>query len=186
MEPRTSSRSGTTRPRSARPAESAQEPGGELSTAESAVRASAQNTTQSTVAQSSGLVDNIKARAATQLGTQKDRASEGIGTLAQAVRHTTERLREEQHDTVAQYVDKAAEQLERWSNGLRGKDVSELLDETQRFARRRPALFVGGSFALGLLVARFLKSSRENSTGDYAGRPFDSAEMHTSSVRGGY
>ena len=33
------------------------------------------------------------------------------------------------------------------------------MHDAQRLARRQPALFVGGAFALGLLGARFLKSS---------------------------
>jgi hypothetical protein len=117
---------------------------------------------------SAGLVDKIKERATSQLTTQKERATEGIGSLAQAVRQSTDRLRNEQHDTVAQYVERAAQQLERWSNDLREKDVTELLQGTQRLARRQPALFIGSSFAAGLLLARFLKSSRENDTSEYS------------------
>jgi deferrochelatase/peroxidase EfeB len=105
----------------------------------------------------------MKDGAASQLTTQKDRATEGLGTLAHAVRQTTERLRDEQHGTIAEYAERAAEQLERFSDNLRQKDVSELLRDAQRFARRQPALFIGGSFVAGLLIARFLKSSRESS-----------------------
>jgi hypothetical protein len=124
--------------------------------------------------QAPGLVGRMKDGATTQLTTQKDRATDGIGTLAQAVRHTTERLRNEQHDTIAQYVERAAEQLERLSDRLRQKDVNELLQDTQRFARRQPALFIGGSFAAGLLIARFLKSSREDEYGTVSSRiPLD-------------
>jgi len=34
------------------------------------------------------------------------------------------------------------------------------VDDAERLAHRQPALFVGGAFALGLLAARFLKSSK--------------------------
>jgi hypothetical protein len=108
-----------------------------------------------------GLIDKVKDGAVSQLSTQKDRATDGIGSVAQAVRQSTQQLREQRHDTIAQYVDQAAAQLERFSNTLKEKNVSELLDEAQRFARRNPALFVGGAFALGLLSARFFKSSRD-------------------------
>jgi hypothetical protein len=98
------------------------------------------------------------------LNTQKDRATDGLGSIAQAVRQTTGKLREDRQDMVAQYVEQAADQIERFSNSLREKDVSELLEDAQRFARRQPALFIGGSFAVGLLAARFLKSSRDERT----------------------
>jgi hypothetical protein len=65
-------------------------------------------------------------------------------------------------------VDEAANQLERVSNQLRDKDVGELMQDAQQFARRRPAVFIGSAFAIGLLGARFLKSSRDRH--DEAGR----------------
>ena len=111
-----------------------------------------------------GIVAQVKERATAQLSTQKDRATDGLGSIAQAVRQTTDKLREDQQDIVAQYVEKAADQIERLSNSLREKDVNELLQDAQRFARRQPALFIGGSFAVGLLAARFLKSSSDART----------------------
>jgi hypothetical protein len=146
-------------------------------------------TAANTEQRSRGLASTIKERAATQLTTQKDRATEGIGTLAQAVRQTTDRLRSEEHDTVAHYVERAAEQLEQFSNSLREKDVNELLRDAQRFARRQPALFIGGSFAVGLLAARFFKSSGENDTRgayDYAESPSSLRTLPSEDIPGAY
>jgi len=118
---------------------------------------------------SAGIMGRVRDSANTQLSQQKDRATEGIGSVAQAVRQTTHQLREQQHDTIAQYIEQAADQLENFSTRLKEKNVNELVDEAQRFARQRPALFVGSAFALGLIGARFLKSSSERSgTGSYA------------------
>jgi hypothetical protein len=106
------------------------------------------------------IVDQVKDKAASQLNAQKQRATEGLGSVASAVRHTTERLRAEQHDTVAAFVERAADQIERFSNHLRDRDLNELVGEAQRFARQQPAVFIGSSFAAGLLAARFIKASR--------------------------
>lgn len=114
-----------------------------------------------------GIVDKVKEQATAQLSSQKDRATEGLGTVASAVRQTTQGLRDQQHDTVARYVEQAADQIERLSERLKNKDVTELLDDAQRLARRQPALFVGGAFALGLVGARFLKSSASNDDYEY-------------------
>jgi hypothetical protein len=111
------------------------------------------------------LIENVKQRATAQLDTQKGRATDSISSIANAVRGSTSQLRNEQHDVLAQYVENFAEQLERFSTNMRGKDMSELLDGARDFARREPALFVGGSFAVGLLAARFLKSSRRSDSG---------------------
>ena len=106
-----------------------------------------------------GIVNRVKETATSQLSAQKDKATDGLGSVAQAVRQTTQNLRDQKHDTVAQYVERAADQIERVSEGLKNKDVTELFDDAQRLARQQPALFIGGAFALGLVGARFLKSS---------------------------
>ena len=106
-----------------------------------------------------GIVDRIRERAGAQFATQKDVATDGIGTIARAVRRTTQELRDEQHNTMAEYMDRAADQLERLSSRLKTKDIGELFRDVQSLARRQPAVFIGSAFALGLLGARFLKSS---------------------------
>jgi hypothetical protein len=108
-----------------------------------------------------GIVNRIKESATVQLANQKDRGTDALGRVAEAVRSSTQKLRDEQHDTIASYVDKAADQIETWSRRLREKDVNELLSDVQRLARRQPAVFIGSAFALGLVGARFLKSSRQ-------------------------
>jgi hypothetical protein len=110
---------------------------------------------------SDGLMDKVRQGATSQLSTQKTKATDGIGTVAQAVRQASQQLRTQQHDTIANYVDQAANQLEQFSTRLRDKDVGELMRDAQQFARRRPAVFIGSAFAIGLLGARFLKSSRD-------------------------
>ena len=105
-----------------------------------------------------GFVDRVREQAGAQLATHKDSATEGMGTIAQAVRRTTAELRETKHETMAEYVEQAAVRLERWSEQLKHKDIGELLREAQNLARRQPVAFVGSAFALGLFGARFLKS----------------------------
>jgi hypothetical protein len=128
------------------------------------------------------LMTTVKERATAQLDTQKTRATDGLSVIAGAVRRTTEHLRSEQHDSIAEYVDRAADQLEHLSAGLRDKDVTELLQDARRFARRQPGLFIGGSFAVGLLAARFLKSSQR----DGQGRDADGRDPYRSSGSYGY
>jgi len=111
--------------------------------------------------QAGQLTDQAKQQATSRLSSQKERASESLVSVAHALRHTGQRLREQDQGTVAQYSDQAADQIERFSGFLRTRDVNELVGEVERFARRQPALFLGGAFTLGLLGARFLKSSSD-------------------------
>jgi hypothetical protein len=110
----------------------------------------------------SGIVERVREKASAQLASQKDRAVTGLGGVAQAVRKTTESLRDQRHETLAGYVDEAASQIERLSQHLQNKDLGELVSDAQRLARRQPALFVGSAFAIGLFGARFFRSSSQD------------------------
>ncbi len=122
------------------------------------------DTTTSDAGAASGLMGRVRDRAEAQLSSQKDRATDGIGAVAQAVRQSAQHLRDNHQDTIARYAEQAADQLERFSNGLRNRDVGEIVEDVQRFARRQPALFVGSAFAIGVIGARFLKSSSDRAT----------------------
>jgi ElaB/YqjD/DUF883 family membrane-anchored ribosome-binding protein len=119
--------------------------------------------------QGPGLMDRLRDGAASQLGTQKDRATDGVTSVAQAVRQSTQQLRENRHETIAQYVDQAVDGVERFANRLKDKNVNELVRDAQQFARRNPAVFVGTAFGIGVVAARFLKSSNRGNAGDYGG-----------------
>ncbi len=106
------------------------------------------------------MVSQVQQQAQSLIEAQKDRAVEGVESVAQALRQTGQQLQGEGPASfVGQYADSAANQIEQLADYLRYSDMELLMDDAQRFARREPALFVGGAFALGLMVARFLKSS---------------------------
>lgn len=117
--------------------------------------------------------DQVAGQAANQLENQKEQATGGIGSMAQAFRQTGRHLREQDQGAVAGYADRAAEQIEHVAGYLRERDMRDLAGDVERFARREPALFLGGAFALGLFAARFLKSSgqpaQSGQSGQYAG-----------------
>jgi len=105
-----------------------------------------------------GLRQAIQQQASSALSAQKSRAADGMTAVIEAVRQAGNQLRDK-NGTLASYADNAAGQLERWSSQLRDRDISDLMDDVTTFARRRPALFVGSGVAVGLVAARFLKSS---------------------------
>ena len=59
---------------------------------------------------------------------------------------------------LAQMVRRAASSAESFAHDIRGKSTDELVDVTEEFARRQPALFVGAAVAAGFLLARFIKA----------------------------
>jgi hypothetical protein len=113
------------------------------------------------------IVGRIKESATAQLSSQKDRGTSALDSVAEAFRATTGKLHDDKHDTIANSLEQAATQIENWSHRLRDKDVGELLTDLQRLARRQPGVFVGSAFALGVVGARFLKSSRQRDDLEY-------------------
>lgn len=143
---------------------------GSTSVTEQAKQATGQVAEQ--VKETTGQVaDLAREQVSTRLSGQKDRAAEGLTSVADALRQTGQQLRGQDQQMVTDYIDSAAQQVERISNYLRQNDLGRLVDDIEGLARRQPGLFLGGAFALGLLGARFLKSSRPYTppTGSYSG-----------------
>lgn len=107
------------------------------------------------------VVEQAGQQVSSRIAVQKDRAAQGLGTMAHALRQTGDQLRDQDQIGMTDYINRAASQVERLGDYLRQKEVRELVDDVERYARRQPALFLGGAFLAGLLAARFLKSSRE-------------------------
>jgi hypothetical protein len=62
-----------------------------------------------------------------------------------------------------QAMDKAADQVEQLAGYLQSRDVNQIVADAEGFARSRPSVFLGGAFALGFLLSRFLKSAPASS-----------------------
>ncbi len=103
--------------------------------------------------------DAVRGMAATKASEQKHRATEGLAHVAQALRRTTDVLRDDGRSGLANYVQQASDRIERFSQRIDEQDLQQMLQDVHRFARRQPALFIGAAFGLGLLGGRLLKSS---------------------------
>jgi len=114
----------------------------------------------------SNVADQAGDKVASQLDKQRDKAANGLGSIAQTLRQTSEQLRQQDDQAAThEYVVKAADQIERFSGYLRSTNVNQMVSNVEQFARRQPALFLGGAFVLGVIGARFLKSSGKASSG---------------------
>lgn len=116
--------------------------------------------------------EQAKQQATSRLAGQKTAAADSLGSMAEAVRRTSSQLHQQDQGMMADYADSAADQLERLSAYLRETDVEGMVYEVERYARRQPAVFMGGAMLLGFLGARFLKSGsgrREMEHGYYPG-----------------
>jgi hypothetical protein len=93
----------------------------------------------------------------TQLDSGKTRAASALRGVADSLLHPNEMGT----DTISEYIRTAGDRVQRAADYLENKDVREVVSDVESFARRQPALFLGGAFMLGLVAARVLKSSRK-------------------------
>ena len=98
--------------------------------------------------------------AGSSLNDSRNKAADRIRGIASAVRSTGDHLRSENQAGVANLTDSLAEQVERLSAYLRDRDLNAFRNDVESFARRQPAVAVGVALALGVLGARFIKSSQ--------------------------
>jgi gas vesicle protein len=97
--------------------------------------------------------------ASSSLNQSRTQAADRIGSIAGAVRSTGDRLRSENQTGIADLTDSLADSVERLSSYLRDRDLSAVRQDVESFARRQPAVAIGVALAVGLVAARFIKSS---------------------------
>jgi hypothetical protein len=127
--------------------------------------------------------EQVTQKAQSGLHRGKTMAAESLGGVAQSLLQSSQHLRD-QNQGAGQYVEQAAQRLQGLSDFLQNTEVDEIIDRVESTARRQPALFLGGAFMLGLLGARFLKSSRRQQSGQrFAG---DHAGAYGGAYQGAY
>jgi hypothetical protein len=128
-------------------------------------------------ATASDALDNVKNKATDKLEEHKSNLSSGLTNVASGFRefgttlanrgteNQVTRLTSEMSNTAARKIESAASYFE-------SHDLNTMYRDVETLARRNPALFLGGAFALGFLAARFLKSSNPRRSGGTSGQQF--------------
>ncbi len=106
--------------------------------------------------------DKAKERTKSFLQSNKDYAAGRLEGTANAFRQAARNL-EGETPVVSRYVNQIADKIEGASEYLREKEVKELIEDTERFVKSKPVLLFAAAVALGVIAARFLKSSRQES-----------------------
>jgi hypothetical protein len=103
--------------------------------------------------------EQAKQTATSQIAARKDQTAQGLSAVSSSVRKMGDQLRQnDQTSNYAQYAHQAADQIDRFSGYLQNHEPREIIEDAEDWARRNPAVFLGATFALGLLASRFLKS----------------------------
>lgn len=93
--------------------------------------------------------------------SQKRMVAVEVDGYACALKEAARSLHDQQQDSVAHYVERAADGLNHLAHNLRERDLGNMVGRVSDFAKRQPGVFLGGAVAAGFLLSRFLKSSAE-------------------------
>lgn len=111
--------------------------------------------------------DLAQQQAKSQLRSRKNQAADSVDSVVNALHQVSSQLRKDNQDQIANATDLAAGQLGRVSDYLESTSVNQVLRDVENVARQQPALFLTGAFALGVLAARFIKSSAPSQQGNW-------------------
>jgi phosphoribosyl-ATP pyrophosphohydrolase len=124
-------------------------------------REKARRVTQRVKEEAAEVVDEASRQASSFISEQRDSIMQQLGSLGEVLRESAASLRERQATGIASLASQAADSVEQFSDGLEEQELRDMIDSVQNWARRHPAIFLGGCFIGGLLVARFFKSSAD-------------------------
>jgi hypothetical protein len=98
-------------------------------------------------------------RARSSVDDTRQRTARELRSVANALRGRGGALDLSHDSMLGPYVERVAHQMDRAGTFLETHSLDDLAHNVRTFARRRPALFLGGCFAAGVLAARFLRAS---------------------------
>jgi ElaB/YqjD/DUF883 family membrane-anchored ribosome-binding protein len=112
------------------------------------------------------LGEQMREAASSLIDEQKERMAVAVHGIADMLRRTADTLERENNATAAHYADQAAAQIDRISDTVRNRELSDMVAGTEDFARRQPALFIAGAVAAGFVIGRLLArpARREDAT----------------------
>jgi hypothetical protein len=100
--------------------------------------------------------DAARSAALCAAGQQVRQTARQVGGIAEAMRAAARSLDRSQSPAAARHADQLAERIEGFARSLHEHRWDQIIGEVEGMARRRPALFVLGTVAVGFLAGRLL------------------------------
>lgn len=125
-------------------------------TSEQEVGQQSQKLVEEAKQQANMLGDQAQRQVKNKANDQKQQVASTLNDVAGAFRSASGELAD---STFSAYTNQITEGVESLSSYIDDRSVDEIVRDTRDFARRRPEIFIGGAFAVGLAVSRFFKST---------------------------
>jgi ElaB/YqjD/DUF883 family membrane-anchored ribosome-binding protein len=96
-----------------------------------------------------------------QVDTRSTQAGEQVSSVADALRRTSDQLREDGKEQPAKLLEQGAARAEQLGGYLQRIDSDTLVRDVESFGRRRPWAMAAGAAVVGFAASRFLRASSE-------------------------
>ena len=108
--------------------------------------------------------DSVADKAMSAVDEQKAGLTGKLSGVADTVRRVSGTLHQTEAENplsefAARYTDTAAQKLDSVAKYFDSADIKDIARDIESYARRNPAVFLGSAFAIGIMAARFLKST---------------------------
>ena len=107
--------------------------------------------------QGRGLLDAARLQAQDYVERRKGEAAQSVNDHARSLRGSGRDLSDNPH--LRAFFDSAADGREQRGGSIERRSLGDIYGEAEAFARRAPVAVAVGTFMVGLLAARFIKSS---------------------------
>lgn len=118
--------------------------------------------------EAAGIGQEARSAVEDSLSSARNMAADNVHRAAEALHAAAGNMG--RGDTVGNLIAAAAARLDSASDALRGRDLGRLVQDVNSFARRQPALFIGGALLAGIALGRFATAGtgRPLHRGDHA------------------
>lgn len=126
----------------------------------------------------------VQSRMREQVDQRSTQVGEEMSSSGQALRSTSERLREEGKDGPARAAERAADQAERVGGYLTESDADRILRDVEDFGRRQPLAVAAIGLVAGFAASRFLKASSSSRYASQASQQFTRGDVREPAALG--
>jgi len=103
--------------------------------------------------QTGQMAEQAKNQVASMAEQRKAQAADRIGQFAGAALQAAHTFDESGQKTIARSALTVAQKADEAARYMREKDLGDIVDDATTLARRYPAIFIGATFAAGILLA---------------------------------
>lgn len=88
----------------------------------------------------------------------KDKATGALDEVAKLMHNAAADVDERLGEQYGKYARSAADGISKFSDGIRGKEVDDLVADATEFVKKSPVIAIGAAAAVGFVLARLIKS----------------------------